>query len=220
MRQIFEGVFEEQKGKRSILLTKNLAPGKIVYGEQLTRIGGVEYREWNPTRSKLGAGILKGIKELGFKKGSTVLYLGAASGTTVSHVSDILEDGFVFALDFAPRSTRDLVFLCEDRKNIIPILADAHKPESYMDKLCQVDFVFQDIAQRDQTDIFVKNCKAYLKPGGLCMFSVKSRSIDVSKKPSLVFAQVRIELEKHLKIIDQKNLEPFQRDHALFLCKK
>ena len=42
-----------------------------------------------PFRSKLAAAILGGVENIWMKPGSKVLYLGAASGTTVSHVSDI-----------------------------------------------------------------------------------------------------------------------------------
>ena len=49
-----------------------------------------EYRAWNPFRSKLAAAIVGGIEHIHMKPGSKVLYLGAASGTTVSHVSDLV----------------------------------------------------------------------------------------------------------------------------------
>ena len=45
---------------------------------------------WNPFRSKLAAAILGGVDKIHMKPGSKVLYLGAASGTTVSHVSDLV----------------------------------------------------------------------------------------------------------------------------------
>lgn len=54
-------------------------------GEQKT-----EYRAWNPFRSKLAAAILGGVDKIHMGPGKKVLYLGAASGTTVSHVSDIV----------------------------------------------------------------------------------------------------------------------------------
>ena len=54
------------------------------------KIGKIEYRVWNPFRSKLAAAILGGVDKIHIKPGSKVLYLGAASGTTVSHVADIV----------------------------------------------------------------------------------------------------------------------------------
>lgn len=216
----FPGIFEIVK-RRRILLTKNLTPGKTVYDEKLVKEGKNEYREWNPRRSKLAAAILKGIREIGIKPNSIVLYLGAAYGTTSSHVSDIVgENGFIFALDFAPRVIRDLVFVCEERSNMAPIFADANKPETYKDNITQVDIIYQDIAQRNQAEIFLKNIDLYLKEDGYALLALKARSIDVTKNPRIIFKQVKSELEKHLKIIDFKQLEPFEKDHMFFVCKK
>lgn len=84
------------KGKDHMLVTKNLVPGESVYGEKRISIeGGVEgtkteYRVWNPFRSKLAAGVLGGLDDIFIKPGAKVLYLGAASGTSVSHVADIV----------------------------------------------------------------------------------------------------------------------------------
>ncbi len=213
----FPGVFFDKKK----LLTLNLTPGKSVYGERLVRQGTIEYREWDPTRSKLAAAIKKGISQVGLKAGCRVLYLGAASGTTPSHVSDIVgSEGMVYCLDFAPRVVRDLYFLCLERENMAPLLADAGKPESYRSRVPDVDFVYQDIAQRDQATIFLKNCRVYLKSGGFGALCVKARSVDVTKKPALIFKEVRAQLEKEMSVVDYRNLEPFEKDHAFFVCKK
>src|SRR3989338_3174419 len=97
----FFEIYEEEYGRQRFLYTVNLVPGKKVYEEKLVQREGKEYREWNPRRSKLAAAILKGIGQIGVRPGLVVLYLGASSGTTPSHVSDILgKDGFMFALDF------------------------------------------------------------------------------------------------------------------------
>lgn len=218
----FPGIFEERQGKRKILIyTKNFTPGKTVYDEKLVK-KGIEYREWNPSKSKLCAAILKNIKEIGIKKGDVVLYLGASSGTTASHVSDIVgENGFVFALDFAPRMLRDLVFVCEDRRNMAPLFYSANQPLEYKDKITpQVDIVYQDIAQKNQAEIFLKNVDMYLKKGGYCLLAVKARSVDVNARPRQIFDEVRREIEKHLNIIDYKTLEPFEKDHCFFVCRK
>ncbi|MBW3003591.1 fibrillarin-like rRNA/tRNA 2'-O-methyltransferase [Candidatus Woesearchaeota archaeon] len=216
----FPGILEIVKKGRKSIFTRNLAPGKTVYAEKLVKIKGVEYREWNPRRSKLGAAIVKGIPTTGIKEDSIVLYLGAASGTTVSHVSDIVTKGFVFAVDFAPRVVRDLVFVADERKNIAPILADANKPETYFHRVTQADMVFQDIAQKNQTEIFLKNINMYLKDDGIAILALKARSVDVTKKPKAIFSQVKRELEKDLKLLDFRTLEPFEKDHCIFVCKK
>ncbi|MBW2983557.1 fibrillarin-like rRNA/tRNA 2'-O-methyltransferase [Candidatus Woesearchaeota archaeon] len=219
--KIFE-VYETKMGKRrSILLTKNLTPGKTVYDEKTFKDEGVEYREWNPQKSKLAASILKGTPNTGIRVGDVILYLGSSTGTTVSHVSDIVgREGFIFALDLAPRVMRELVFVCEARKNIAPVLADANNPMSYADKVCQADVLYQDVAQKNQVDIFLKNIDLFLKKGGYALLAVKARSIDVTKKPKQIFRQVKEQLEEEVTIIDYRELEPYQKDHCMFICKK
>ncbi|MBU0615024.1 MAG: fibrillarin-like rRNA/tRNA 2'-O-methyltransferase [Nanoarchaeota archaeon] len=215
LSKIFE-VYEE----RGRLHTKNLIRGNTVYTERLVKEAGEEYREWDPRKSKLCAAILKGCTNIGIRKGDIVLYLGASTGTTPSHVSDIVgQDGFIFALDFAPRVVRELVFVAEKRKNIAPILADANNPESFKDRISQVDIVYMDIAQKNQAEIFLKNIKEFLKPGGYALLAVKAKSVDIARKPKAIYNEVRQKLEKEVTIIDFRTLEPFELDHCMFVCK-
>ena len=191
--KIFE-VYESSEGKRRQLYTLN----------------GIEYREWDAFKSKLAASVLKGSPNIGIRKNDAVLYLGSSSGTTVSHVSDIVgNEGAVFAVDIAPRVMRDLVFLCYKRKNIIPILADANKIAELKERVSAVDVVYQDVAQKNQVEIFLKNVGLFLKDGGYALLAVKSRSIDVTRKPKQIFKEVKEKLEKSLTIIDCRELEPF-----------
>lgn len=219
--RIFE-VFQEEKGRKLSLYTINLTPGKQVYQEKLVNQDNIEYREWNPFKSKLAAAIMQGCPNTGIRKGSVVLYLGASTGTTSSHVSDIVgKEGFVFALDFAPRVVRELVFLCETRENMAPMLEDANQPDKYKEKIPKnVDIVYQDIAQKNQADIFLKNCRLFLKKDGYALIAVKARSVDVTKQPKEIFKKVRAEIEKELTIIDERKLDPFEKDHIFFVCKK
>lgn len=213
-------IFEVYEDKRRIY-TVNLIPGKTVYDEKLVREGKIEYREWNSRKSKLAAAILKGCPSIFIKKGSIVLYLGSATGTTVSHVSDIVgREGFVFALDVAPIVMRNLVFVCNERNNIAPVLADANKPVEYADKVSAVDVIYQDIAQKNQLQIFLKNIGMFLKNDGYALLAVKARSIDIAKRPKEIFKEIKKELEKELIIVDYRILEPFQKDHCFFICKK
>lgn len=213
--RIFE-VYENRKQ----LFTKNLVPGFRNYDEKLVKDDNTEYRSWDANKSKLAAAILKGVTNIGIRKGSIVLYLGCSTGTTPSHVSDIIgEKGFLFGLDSAPRVLRDFVFLCEKRKNMTALLEDANHPEDYKERVCKVDIVYQDIAQRNQVEIFLKNSKMFLKKGGYGLLALKSRSIDVTKKPKQIFRQVMEELEKETKVIDYRILEPFEKDHAMFIVK-
>ena len=218
--KIFE-VYEADKGKKRQLYTINLTPGMKVYGEKLVNEGGLEYREWDAFKSKLAASILKGSPNIGIRKNDLVLYLGSASGTTVSHVSDIVgNEGLIFAVDVAPRVMRDLLFLCYKRKNISPILADANKLNSLKERMSAVDIIYQDVAQKNQVEIFLKNVEFFLKNNGYALLVVKARSIDVTKNPKHIFREVKEILEKSLTIIDYRELEPFQKDHCMFICKK
>ena len=201
------------------IATENLVPGEKVYGEKLVKINGKEYRIWDPRRSKLAAAILKGLKRVSLKESWKVLYLGAASGTTVSHLSDILRRGKIFAVEIAPRVFADLFFLSEKRKNIYPILADARQIWQYSGLVPVVDFVYQDIAQKDQTEIFLENCKAFLKKGGYGIIMIKARSIDVTKKPSKIFREERKKIEKEMEVLQILDLSPYEKDHACILVR-
>ena len=224
--KFFKGIYEKQLDKYSIILTKNLVPGVKVYGENLyygkdENGETCEFREWVPDRSKLGAALLKNVNQIGIKESDYILYLGASSGTTVSHVSDIIgPKGLVYALDFAPRVLRDMVFVAEQRKNIAPILADANQPQSYFHLVSEVDVIFMDIAQKNQAEIFLKNCLLYLKKGGFGLLALKARSVDVTKNPKFLFKEIRDKLEKELIVVDYRELDPFEKDHAFFVCKK
>ncbi|MCC7574241.1 fibrillarin-like rRNA/tRNA 2'-O-methyltransferase [Candidatus Woesearchaeota archaeon] len=213
-------IYRERKGKKTLLYTKSILPGKKFFAEKTIKIKGEEYREINPERSKLGAAVLKGLSQTGIKQGSIILYLGASHGYTPSFISDIVgEEGIIFCLDFAPRVVRDLVFVCEERKNMIPLLENASQPQNYKDKVSKVDVVYQDVAQRDQVGIFLDNCKEFLKPGGFGLLAIKPRSIDVTRKPKDIFKEVRKKLEETLLIVDYKELDPYEMDHAFFVVK-
>ncbi len=212
--------FLEDNGQR-LLATRNLVPGRKVYGEELVAVDGIEYRLWNPSRSKLGAAILKGLKCNPIKPGSRVLYLGVASGTTCSHVSDIIGDaGHVWGVDFAPRPIRDLIdHVARYRKNITPILGDARQPQIYSFQVPKVETIFADVAQPDQAEIVVKNARFYLKRGRYAMLSIKARSIDVGRAPEEVFKeQVKILEAGGMRVDELVSLEPFELDHALALA--
>ncbi|HEX2014535.1 MAG TPA: fibrillarin-like rRNA/tRNA 2'-O-methyltransferase [Nitrososphaera sp.] len=201
--------------------TLNLVRGNNVYGEKLIRHEGEEYRLWDPFRSKLAAALKKGMKQMPIRNGTKVLYLGASTGTTVSHVSDIVgPGGIVFAVEPATRVARELIEnVAAKRKNVVPIIEDARRPQSYFSLFGKVDVVYCDIAQPDQTDIAIANCSVYLKPGGVMLLVVKTRSIDVTMDPKTVVNQEASRLEKNGFSISQIiNLEPFDKDHSMIYC--
>jgi len=218
----FHGVYwVELENGRKKLATINSVRGHQVYGEQLVEHKGVQYRIWDPYRSKLAAAILKGLKCLPIGEGTQVLYLGAASGTTSSHISDIVgARGRMYCVEISPRPLRDLLQVCSRRPNMIPILGDARRPLEYSALVKSVDVIYQDIAQPDQTDIMLLNVRTFLKDGGYGMVSIKARSIDVTRDPAEVFRKETEKLEKKTEVLDIVRLEPYEKDHAMVVIKK
>ncbi len=218
----FEGVYWvdlEDRSRR--LATRNLAPGINVYGEAMVKDDGVEFRTWDAYRSKLAAAILRDLNSLPIKLGKAVLYLGSASGTTASHVSDIVgEQGRVYCVEFAQRSMRELIdTLCQHRSNVYPILADARLPEKYKPLVTPVDVVYSDVAQPEQARILADNADLFLKPNGSALIAIKSRSVDVTMEPADVFKQeIEVLRKKNFQIIQTVRLEPYEKDHALALA--
>lgn len=216
----FGGVFVA-RGKEDALVTKNLVPGDSVYGEKRISVEDqgekVEYRTWNPFRSKLGAAILGGIGDIHITPGCKVLYLGAASGTTVSHVSDMVgPEGRVYAVEFSQRSGRDLLGVAQKRSNIIPIIDDARHPTKYRMMMSMVDVIFSDVAQPDQARIVALNAAHYLKIGGHIVMSIKANCVDSTAPPEAVFAsEVKKLQQEKIKALEQISLEPYERDHAV-----
>lgn len=216
----FPNLFKEQKGKFTKYYVKS-NDGKSYFDERVFRLREGTFREVDPSRSKLFASIAKGISQLGLKDDISILYLGASHGYTVSFLSDMLVGGEIYALDFAPRVMRDMVFIAEDKKNIAPIYADAFNTASFKEFVPKkMDVIFMDIAQRNQVEIFLKNCDEFLRDHGFGILALKARSIDVTRKPKDVFKEVRRELEKVYPVVDYKELAPFEVDHALFVIKK
>jgi len=210
------------RGKEDALVTRNMVPGDSVYGEKRISVDGddgqkIEYRVWNPFRSKLAAAILGGVDQIHMPPGCKVLYLGAASGTTVSHVSDVVgPEGLVFAVEFSHRSGRDLLNVAKKRTNIIPIIEDARHPHKYRMLVGMVDCVFADVAQPDQARIVALNSQYFLKNGGHFVISIKANCIDSTAEPEAVFAgEVKKLQSEKLKPQEQLTLEPYERDHAV-----
>lgn len=199
------------------IATMNLLKGISLYGEKLISRNGSEYRTWDPFRSKLAAAYINGL-EFDFFNVKNILYLGASTGTTVSHLSDIIGySGKVFAVESSTRVARELISnVSSKRTNVIPIIEDARKPRSYFSIYDKMDLVYCDIAQPDQTTIAIDNCKIYLKEGRPMLLVIKTRSIDVTMSPKNVISQEIKKLESHSFEIKQKiDLAPFDKDHAM-----
>jgi len=216
------------KGKEDALATKNMVVGESVYGEKRVSVqtdpavkeSAIEYRIWNPFRSKLAASIMAGVEETHIHPGSKVLYLGAASGTTVSHVSDIVgPTGIVYAVEFSHRSGRDLLNVAKKRTNLVPIVDDARHPAKYSMIVGMVDVIFADVAQPNQAQIVALNAHKFLKNNGHVVISIKANCIDSTAEPEAVFAgEVNKLREEQFKPIEQVTLEPYERDHAVVVA--
>jgi fibrillarin-like pre-rRNA processing protein len=215
MREIIPKVFSIDNK----LAVENPIPGFKPFDEEILKIDKKEFRIWNPYRSKLAAAIMKNIKEVPLKIGTKILYLGAAHGMTASYIANIIgNEGIIYAVEFSERCFNELLPLCEKYKNILPVLADARKPEDYS-WIEKVDVVYIDVAQPDEIEIFIRNCKEFLKKEGYGMIAVKSRSIDVTKSPKEIYKESLKKLEEGFEIIDWKILDPYERAHAFIIVK-
>jgi len=206
----FENIFYIDEN----LCTRNLSPGESVYGEFLYKIDSDEYRYWNPRRSKLAAMILNGCKTVPITPDTNVLYLGAGTGTTASHVAEIATKGKIYCIEFSARAFRDLLTVASRRNNMLPILESAFYPERYKPLVEKIDVIYQDISQREQTRAFIKNAKLFLKPNGQGIYMIKARSIDMTKPPADIFKNELSQLKlAGFRILEQIQLEPYTKDH-------
>ena len=210
-------------------MTRNLVPGESVYGEKRISVPSsvvpadgsapekIEYRVWNPYRSKIAAAIISGVDDIFIKPGHRVLYLGAASGTTVSHVSDMVgPEGMVYAVEFSHRSGRDLITAAKKRINVVPIIEDARHSFKYRMQVPMVDVMFADVAQPDQARIFAENAALYLKAGGGAIISIKASCVDSAAEPHQVYQSEIEVLKTHgFKPKEMIDIDPYQRGHAV-----
>lgn len=215
IKEIFNGVYRID-GR---LATKNMLPGRRAYTEELFNDKSGEYRMWNPYRSKLAAAILNGLKHFSFDAMSSVLYIGAATGTTASHISDIAKGGSIYCIELSERNMRELIRVCEDRENMLPILADARYPDRYKEMIDECDIIYQDASAREQAQMLNINSR-FLKSGGTAYFVIKSQSVDVSMDPKAVFKRELSLLKDEFELIQTVPLEPFDRLHMFAVLRK
>lgn len=221
-RYKFSGVYTVTDRDQKSIATKSLLPGTSVYGEKLIKLGDDEFRLWSPRRSKLAAAIKQGLTEMPIQPGSKVLYLGAASGTTVSHCSDIVgPNGLVYGVEFSQRTVRDLVQLAATRPNILPILEDARHPTRYAPLVSgTIEVVYQDVAQPDQASILYENLKTFCSFGAWGMLAIKARSIDSTSNLDEIYSrEIALLDNKGLQIVENINLDPLEKDHRFIVCR-
>ena len=211
--------------------TVNANPGVAVRGESLRKFRGVEHRRWDPNRSKLGAGLLRTRNDPSLllpDAGSTILYLGAGHGTTISHLHDHLcgaknrFGGRLVAVDLAPRCLRDLTYLAEHRPGLVPVLGDARKFDAWGVLIpSRVDWLFQDVAQAGQVDIFLSAVRRFLSQDGIGLLSLKSaseRHNDGGDED--IFAAAIAQLSSEVELLEHINLTGFEDQHALFVVRR
>ncbi|MFQ5831312.1 MAG: fibrillarin-like rRNA/tRNA 2'-O-methyltransferase [Candidatus Thorarchaeota archaeon] len=218
----FPGIFTVQDRGKSSLATCTLVPRQSVYGEKVVVDGDQGYRIWTPRRSKLAAAIQRGLVQMPIQPGSRVLYLGAASGTTTSHCSDIVgPEGVVYAVEFSPRAARGLLGLAESRTNVVPLVEDARYPTRYASLVAgPIDVVYQDIAQPDQARIFFQNIKTFCSFGAWGLMAIKARSIDSTAPVDTIYSQEIAKLDGYgLEVVENIDLEPLEKDHRFVVCR-
>lgn len=203
------------------LATENMVPRNQVYKEKLIIKKRIEYRLWDPFRSKLAAAIMNELEYFPFENKTRVLYLGVSTGTTISHISDIVgPSGIIFGVEHASRVAREFLDrVASHRPNIVPILQDARKPKEYFSVFGKVDVVYVDIAQPDQTVIAIENCKIFLKKGGYFFLVIKTRSIDVTKDPKKIIDKEIEKLKTEFDVLQSIDLQPYDKDHAMVVAK-
>ena len=211
--------------------TVNANPGIAVRGESLRKFRGVEHRRWDPNRSKLGAGLLRTRNDPSLllpDAGSTILYLGAGHGTTISHLHDHLcgaknrFGGRLVAVDLAPRCLRDLTYLAEHRPGLVPVLGDARKFDAWGVLIpSRVDWLFQDVAQAGQVEIFLSAVRRFLSKDGIGLLSLKAASERHNEGGDEdIFAAAIAQLSSEVELLEHINLTGFEDQHALFVVRR
>jgi len=167
---------------------------------------------WNPYHSKLSAYLMAGGKNWPFKKNSKILYLGSAEGNTIRYLSEICLINNITAVEISAVAMAELLVLAKKKENIIPCLNDAHFPEKYRIQANNPEIIYQDIAQNDQVDIFIRNCN-YFKPK--CAFlMLKTQSI--SGKNKTIFENTEKELNKIFKNVEIININKWAKGHSAY----
>ena len=225
-RKIVWGVRREGRN----LWTRNAVKGISVRGERRKRDGRIEWRRWDPTRSKVAAAILRTREEpssLLPTPGSTCLYLGASSGGTVSHIHDFVcgaenhHGGQLVAVEISPRMVRDLVKLSDRRPGLVPVLGDARKPEQIAAFIRgKANWIHQDLSIADQAETFVRIATSFLAPGGIGLLSLKAASERSSEgdDDSRFQKAERILMDSDLVLEERIDLTGLEEQHVVFTC--
>lgn len=204
----------EMEDGRATYWTRGLARPPAVHGERVVYREGLAYRAWDPTRSKLAAALVRSYDGALPSPGEGWLYLGAASGTTASHVADLVgSSGAVYALEKSLRPFARLLRLSERYPNLLPVLGDARDPRSYLPIVPPVEGLYVDVAQPDQVAIALDNARWFLRPNGVLLIALKTSSMGRERSPRAHLDLALDALAEVGEVASSLSLEPLHKRH-------
>ncbi len=208
-------LFERAGDEPRSLWTEALGDPPEVYRERILHSGERVLRRWDPSRSKFGAALTKGWAEPVPGDGERWLYLGASTGTTPSHLADLVGPaGRVYALERSVRPFARLHQLALRYPNLLPILADARRPMEYAGLVPPVDGIYVDVAQPDQVAIGLDNARLFLGSAGAFVIALKTASMGREREPRQHLAAAVAEMDA-IELEPAVDLAPYHRRHFL-----
>ena len=191
------------------------------YEENLVEMNGKQYSIWNPYMSKLAAAIINGIEIFPILKKTKILYVDPATEKTVKHISDIVGiNGKIFVVrNIIKNSKNFLEQIAKNRSNIFTIIPDKTNPARLTGMTETVDVIYIDIAEHNQTEIAIQNCKNHLRIGGFLMLIVPTKNIDFTSNPSKKNQEERKKLQTSFDIIQEINLTDFFKEYSMVIAK-
>jgi fibrillarin-like pre-rRNA processing protein len=211
-----EHLYRRREGDFESSWTEALGEPATVYGERITSLDEVVLRRWDPSRSKLGAALANGWEGPMPRSGERWLYLGASTGTTASHVADLVGlGGFVFAVEKSLRPFSRLLALAQRYPNLGPLLGDAREPLAYLPVVPRVDGVYLDVAQPDQVEIALANARWFLRPAGALVLALKTASMGRERSAREHLLEATRRLETATEVEETLSLEPYHKRHFL-----
>ncbi len=206
------------------IYTRDAGGGRPVYGEDTTSdADGRAWRRFDPRRSKTAAALVTGglgPEVEAVLTSPPLLYLGAASGTSLSHLADIFAPEPVYGVEVAPRSFADMLDNLKTWPNVFPVHADARRPETYASLVDRAGAIVQDVAIKDQVGVLAANARAFLVPGAPALLFLKARAVDSAAEPTDIFKDTRGQLATAgFEVREQRSLEPFDQDHRAYLVR-
>ena len=209
------------KNKKKLATLNNADVNKI-YNEKLIEMDGKQYNIWNPYTSKLAAAIVNGMEIFPILKKTQILYFDTTVDKTLNHISDIIGvNGRIFVVrDIIENSKKFLEDDSNNRTNVVSITQEKKSiPAKFVPNIETVNVVYVDIAQNNETDVAIQNCKNYLINGGFLMLVVPTRKIDFANNPDRQNLEERQKLQSSFEIIQQINLTDFFKEHSMIIAK-